>query len=187
MMRGRNLCRGIIGAALAATMAIGLGTNRAAAEDLGASCQAPDWDMAAEIARSRAPRKTSRREARSASLPPLELGVLYVLKLRPQTEVSYLQASNKKSLVQAPLGGLTSFAVAKPGVYRITVDSPLWIDVVGPARDDRAERLYRLARLPLVPQERRVHAPGPRILRVAIQRSHAGTRAGRHRARETLE
>ncbi|MGA2779618.1 MAG: hypothetical protein ABSF94_18855 [Steroidobacteraceae bacterium] len=123
----------IIGAALAATMAIGLGTNRAAAQDLGASCQAPDWNMAAEVATFKSTAENVPAGGAVGSLPPLELGVLYVLKLRPQTEVSYLQASNKKSLVQAPLGGLTSFAVAKPGVYRITVDSPLWIDVVGPA------------------------------------------------------
>jgi hypothetical protein len=69
--------------------------------------------------------------ASEANLPPLELDVLYVLKLRPQTEVKYLQASDKKSLVQAPLGGLAAFSVKADGQYRVTVDAPLWIDVVG--------------------------------------------------------
>lgn len=123
-MRGASFCGAIIGVVIAA--------NAAGAQDLGASCQAPGWDMAGEISAFKSTAENVSAGGSVETLPPLEMGVLYVLKLRPQTEVSYLRTSDKKSLVQAPLGGLASFAVPKAGVYRITVDSPLWIDAVGP-------------------------------------------------------
>jgi hypothetical protein len=126
-------CGRIIGAAAACGLLLCLGSPRpAAAEDLSSSCQAHGWDMGSEISAFKSTAENVAAGAALGALPPLELGVLYVLKLRPQTDVTYLQASSKKSLVQAPLGGMTSFAIAKPGVYRITIDSPLWVDVVGP-------------------------------------------------------
>ena len=133
-MRGAILGEAIIGAAAALLAAIGSGpTQAAAAEDLSPSCRSPGWEMGGEISAFKSTAENVVSGAAVGALPPLESGVLYVLKLRRQTEVNYLQVSNKKSLVQSPLGGMTSFAVDKPGVYRITVDSPLWIDVVGPA------------------------------------------------------
>jgi hypothetical protein len=105
----------------------------AAAEDLAANCQSSGWDMAREVTLFKSTAENVPAGASESSLPPLELDVLYVLRLRPQTEVKYLQASGKKSLVQAPLGGLAAFSVKTDGQYRITVDAPLWMDVVGPA------------------------------------------------------
>lgn len=131
-MRSAILGGAIIGAATALLASIGAGPTRAA-EDLSASCQSPGWDMGSEISAFKSTAENVASGSAVGALPPLESGVLYVLKLRRQTEVAYLQVSNKKSLVQSPLGGMTSFAVDKPGLYRITVDSPLWIDVVGPA------------------------------------------------------
>lgn len=123
----------VMAMAAGAIAAIGLAAApRASADDLGASCQAPGWDMGSEISTFKSTAENVPAGGSVASLPPLEIGVLYVLKLRPQNEVSYLQISNKKSLVQAPLGGLTSFTVVGAAAYRITVDSPLWIDLVGP-------------------------------------------------------
>ena len=131
-MRSAILGRAIIGAAAVLLAAIGPRPTQAA-EDLSASCQSPGWDMGGEISAFKSTAENVASGSAVGALPPLESGVLYVLKLRRQTEVAYLQVSNKKSLVQSPLGGMTSFAVDKPGLYRITVDSPLWIDVVGPA------------------------------------------------------
>jgi hypothetical protein len=101
-----------------------------AAEDLRGSCMAPGWDMAAEVKAFQSTAENLPASRSSLELPPLELGRLYVLRLSPQTEVQYLQTTAKKSLVQSPLGGLAQFNVPRPGNYRITVDSPLWIDVV---------------------------------------------------------
>jgi len=131
-MRSAILGGAIIGAAAALLTAIGSVATQAA-EDLSASCQSPGWDMGGEISAFKSTAENVASGSAVGALPPLESGVLYVLKLRRQTEVNFLQVSNKKSLVQSPLGGMTSFAVDKPGLYRITVDSPLWIDVVGPA------------------------------------------------------
>ena len=131
-MRSAILGGAIIGAAAALLAAIG-SVPAQAAEDLSASCQSPGWDMGSEISAFKSTAENVVSGSAVGALPPLESGVLYVLKLRRQTEVSFLQVSSKKSLVQSPLGGMASFSVDKPGVYRITVDSPLWIDVVGPA------------------------------------------------------
>lgn len=101
-----------------------------AAEDLRASCMAPNWDMALEVKAFQSTAENLPASRSSLELPPLELGRLYVLRLSPETEVRYLQNTAKKSLVQNPLGGLAQFNVPSSGNYRITVDSPLWIDVV---------------------------------------------------------
>jgi hypothetical protein len=111
----------------------GAAATPASAADMPANCQSSGWDMAREVTLFKSTAENVPAGASEASLPPLELDVLYVLRLRPQTEVKYLQASGKKSLVQAPLGGLAAFSVKTDGQYRITVDAPLWIDVVGPA------------------------------------------------------
>jgi hypothetical protein len=101
-----------------------------AAEDLRASCMAPDWDMTAEVKAFQSTAENVPAGRSSLELPPLEVGRLYVLRLSPATGVTYLQTTAKKSLVQNPLGGLAQFNVPSSGNYRITVDSPLWIDVV---------------------------------------------------------
>jgi hypothetical protein len=103
----------------------------AAGQDLNAGCQASGWNMRAEVVAFKTTAENIAAGATLATMPPLEIGVLYVIKLQPQLDVQFLQSSPKKSLVQNPLGGLATFAAAQDGVYRITVDSPLWIDMIG--------------------------------------------------------
>jgi hypothetical protein len=129
--RARPAAPGILTLALAVVHAV-LGVSPAGAQDLPANCRSAGWDMTREVSLFKSTAENVPAGASEANLPPLELDVLYVLKLRPQTEVKYLQASDKKSLVQSPLGGLAAFSVKSDGQYRITVDAPLWIDVVGP-------------------------------------------------------
>jgi hypothetical protein len=118
----------MIGLGFAATLTAG----RARAQDPADSCRANGWDMSGEIAAFKSTAENLPAAVGQFNLPPLELGVLYVLKLSPQTSVQYPQVSTKKSLVHNPLGGLATLTVPADGQYRITVDSPLWIDVVGP-------------------------------------------------------
>jgi hypothetical protein len=123
----------ILTLALAAVHIVpGATAPRAAAADLSEGCESSGWDMTREVTRFKSTAENVPAGASETGLPPLELDVLYVLKLRPQTEVKYLEASGRKSLVQSPLGGLAAFSVKTDGQYRITVDAPLWIDVVGP-------------------------------------------------------
>jgi hypothetical protein len=102
------------------------------AADLTASCQAPGWDMGREVSAFKSTAENLPAGASSMDLPPLEIGTLYVLKLRPQSDVQFLQTTAKASLVQNPLAGMARFTVPTPGNYRVTVDSPLWIDIVAP-------------------------------------------------------
>jgi hypothetical protein len=118
----------MVGVCLAA--AIGAGAARA--QDSAGSCGADGWEMSREIAAFKSTAENLPAAVAQFNLPPLELGVLYVLKLSPQERVQYPQSTNKKSLVRNPLGGLATLTVPADGQYRITVDSPLWIDVVGP-------------------------------------------------------
>lgn len=111
---------------------LGLGGPRALADDPAGSCQATGWDMQNEILAFKSTAENLPAAVTQVNLAPLEVGVLYVVKLRPQTDVHYLQTADRKSLVHSPLGGLFALVVPKDGDYRITVDSPLWMDVVGP-------------------------------------------------------
>ncbi len=108
------------------------GAERAYADDPAGSCQSTGWDMQSEIIAFKSTAENVPAAVTQINLAPLEVGVLYVVKLRPQTDVHYLQTSDRKSLVHSPLGGLVALVVPKDGEYRITVDSPLWMDVVGP-------------------------------------------------------
>jgi hypothetical protein len=120
----------------AAKMGLGvvatLGAGAALAQDITASCGANGWEMSSEIAAFKSTAENLPAAVAQFNLPPLELNVLYVLKLSAQSGVRYPQVSTKKSLVHNPLGGLATLTVPADGDYRITVDSPLWIDVVGP-------------------------------------------------------
>jgi hypothetical protein len=111
---------------------LALAGARARADDPGGSCQSTGWDMRNEIAAFKSTAENVPAAATQVNLAPLEAGVLYVVKLRPQTEVHYLATADRKSLVHSPLGGLVALVVPTDGEYRITVDSPLWMDVVGP-------------------------------------------------------
>ena len=111
---------------------LALAGRRAQADDPGGSCAETGWDMQTEIAAFKSTAENVPAAVTQVNLAPLEVAVLYVVKLRPQTDVHYLATADRKSLVHSPLGGLVALVVPKDGAYRITVDSPLWMDVVGP-------------------------------------------------------
>jgi len=105
----------------------------ARAADAPAACQAPTWDMSREIALfGGVPTEAPAGDA-ILTAPTLEVGRLYVLKLVPQTTVRFAQHPGKEKPSENSNAGLARFAVAAPGIYRITVDAPAWIDVVSPA------------------------------------------------------
>jgi hypothetical protein len=126
-LMGRSVRAAIVGLWCVSALALG-----AHAQDAAGSCRANGWDMSSEIAAFKSTAENLPAAVAQFNLPPLELGVLYVLKLSAQDGVQYPQPPNQKSLVHSPLGGLATFSVPADGAYRITVDSPLWIDVVGP-------------------------------------------------------
>jgi hypothetical protein len=62
--------------------------------------------------------------------PLLELDKLYELKLSPQAAITYAAKPAKPTLNDSAQGGLIRFHVEKAGIYRISITSGHWIDVV---------------------------------------------------------
>ncbi|HME39014.1 MAG TPA: hypothetical protein VKG63_08635 [Steroidobacteraceae bacterium] len=54
----------------------------------------------------------------------------YSLRLLAQDQVAFVAAPGKKLQSPPAYGGLAKLQIAAPGSYRISVDLPLWIDVV---------------------------------------------------------
>jgi len=102
----------------------------AKADDIAAACQSPGWDMSRELAAFRGTAREARGGATAADLPTIEPGRLYALQLRPQSTVQFLQPPQKAAKVPAPAAGMARFSVTIGGKYRVTVDAPLWIDIV---------------------------------------------------------
>ena len=106
--------------------------NSARADESGATCQSPGWDMSREIATFRGTAASLSASNTANDLRTIDVGSLYALKLRPQADVQFLQPPEKASRAQTPLAGLVRFTVTSSGKYRITLDAALWIDVVSP-------------------------------------------------------
>ncbi len=65
----------------------------------------------------------------SASAPALALDRLYELKLAPQSRVAFAAPPGKSTYGENVYAGLASLAIAAPGVYRIAIDVPVWVDL----------------------------------------------------------
>ncbi len=104
--------------------------HAAVAAEPATTCQASGWDMKRELkAFARAPQSESAGSSAS-TMPLLQLDTLYALRLRAQGEVEFVQPPSRAASGPTPMAGITRFKVPTRGVYRITLDSPLWIDVV---------------------------------------------------------
>ena len=80
----------------------------------------------------------------TATAPTVLLDHLYVLKLTGQAEVT-LVTPVKKPKGDEAYAGLVTLTVKSPGVYRISLDQPVWVDVVAngtvlPAKDHQGSR-----------------------------------------------
>jgi len=110
-----------------------LAALQATAADNGSECQATGWNMNRELkAFATAPQSAAAGSA-VASEPLLRVDTLYALRLRAQGDVQFVQTSGRAEKVATPMAGMARFTVLTSGSYRVTVDAPLWIDVVGAA------------------------------------------------------
>jgi hypothetical protein len=64
------------------------------------------------------------------SAPAVVPNRLYSLQLSAQEEVTFKVSPPAKKLGTAGYGGLVTLNISAPGVYRIAMDLPSWIDVV---------------------------------------------------------
>jgi hypothetical protein len=111
--------------AAAAAALIVLGT--AAAAD---PCAEFKWDVAKEHSLFGGAGEPLTAGKDVASAPMLATDRLYELRLEHQDQVSFAASPGKKTLADQPFAGVAALKVKTPGSYRVSVDAPLWIDVV---------------------------------------------------------
>jgi len=92
-------------------------------------CLAFKWDLSRERALFAAP---ARAPVDGNASPPATIKVETAvdLELRPQGSVTFLAPPSKPMLADGAWAGRASFQVASPGIYRIALDAPFWIDVL---------------------------------------------------------
>jgi hypothetical protein len=106
----------------------------AAAADNG--CEKFAWSLARERAAFVAPDKTM--FAAGETLASLPAGAL-VIRLQPGAQASFEMPPERKPRTEQWHGGMVRLpALAKPGIYQITLSDDAWIDVIQNGRYARA-------------------------------------------------
>lgn len=89
------------------------------------------WDVSHELAVLKQAPETVTAGAKPGALSPvLQIDKPYQLKLVGQGTVTYAAKPAKPTLNDSAQGGLVRFKVDKAGLYRISITSGHWIDVV---------------------------------------------------------
>lgn len=104
--------------------------SSAQAVDTTDTCQATGWDMSRELATFHSAALNATAGSAIGNVPVLQLDHLYVLQLHPQSAVQFVRVPEKAARAPTPSAGLARFTATMSGKYRVTVDAPLWIDVL---------------------------------------------------------
>jgi len=102
----------------------------AAAGDVADPCAGFTWSVTHERALFSAkgePLTAGTDEAHSPALVPDRL---YELRLSPVSQVSFAVAPGRHPAAANAYGGLATLTLTQAGVYRISLDQPLWVDVL---------------------------------------------------------
>jgi hypothetical protein len=94
-------------------------------------CSHFSWDVSHELQvmkQTAAPVTAATKPG--AQAPLVKIDKLYELKLSPQSTVTYSAKPAKPTLNDSAQGGLVRFHVDKAGLYRVSITSGHWIDVV---------------------------------------------------------
>jgi hypothetical protein len=94
------------------------------------ACAGFSWNVSRERALFAGTATSLPAGADSGSAPPLTPGRLYALRLQPAAKVSFVTAPGKRTPIDGGYAGLAALRIPAPGIYRIAVNAPLWIDVV---------------------------------------------------------
>lgn len=87
------------------------------------------WDVSRERALFAKPPAVLAAGRESANAPALALDRLYELRLVPQDRVAFAAPPGKSTYGENVYAGLASLAIAAPGLYRIAIDVPVWVDL----------------------------------------------------------
>jgi hypothetical protein len=93
-------------------------------------CSGFAWEVSRERALFATSALSMAAGADSASAPVLLPERLYALQLQPLSKVIFLTAPGKSMPADGSYAGLAALRISTPGIYRISVDVPYWIDVV---------------------------------------------------------
>jgi hypothetical protein len=94
-------------------------------------CSHFSWNVSHELAvMKQKPESVSAATTPGSQLPLLKVDHVYELKLSPQAGISFSAPPVKPTLNDSAQGGLARLRVPKAGVYRISISSGHWIDVV---------------------------------------------------------
>ena len=89
------------------------------------------WDVSHELAvMKQTPQPITAATRPGGHVPRIELDQLYEVKLSPQAAVTYAAKPAKLTSSDGDQGGLIRFPVEKAALYRISISSRHWIDVV---------------------------------------------------------
>ena len=122
---------------LSLTVTSSAGVRLAHADD---PCAAFTWDVRHERALFGSKLQVLTGGQTLAASPTLAADRLYQVELRPQSEVTFLQPPGRKRGDGASFAGLARLTVETAGVYRVSLEQPLWVDVIAngtlvPAKD----------------------------------------------------
>ena len=95
-------------------------------------CGGYKWDVSTERALFSMPAKPAAAGRDRASAAPVVPSQFYAITLHPVSEVSF-PATPGRTPPSGSFAGIVTLTVPAVGKYRIAVDVPLWIDVVGSA------------------------------------------------------
>jgi hypothetical protein len=107
---------------------VALGAGTARADD---PCGAFTWDVQHERALFAAQPLPLAAGKVQGSAPVVLTGRLYELTLSPQGEIAFAPPPHAKKGDGAAYGGLATLTVAMAGLYRVSLDAPVWVDVIG--------------------------------------------------------
>jgi hypothetical protein len=102
----------------------------AAADDAPDPCSQFAWNVTHELALFSGASLPATAGKDAASAPAIEPERLYELQLSPQSEVAFAHAPSKKALNDGAYAGLARVHISRPGVYRVAINGPFWIDVI---------------------------------------------------------
>lgn len=93
-------------------------------------CAAFTWDVGKERSLfGQEPQSLAAGQTLTDS-PTMVTDRLYQLKLRAQSEVTFAATPGKQPRSDRPYAGLVRLTVSTAGVYRVSLDQPVWVDVI---------------------------------------------------------